>query len=114
LLIDYLAVDRKLRNQGIGMQMILYIKDWALKQKNLESIIIEVEADQNSENHKRIQFWEKSGFTLTDYIHQYIWVPEPYQAMYLKLLPDSKLPVNGEDLFKFIGHFHKASFQNLH
>lgn len=114
LLIDYLAVDRKLRNHGIGMQMILYIKDWAIKQKNLESIIIEVEADQNSENKKRIQFWEKSGFTLTDYIHHYIWVPEPYQAMYLKLLPDSKVPENGEDLFNFIGHFHKASFQNLH
>jgi ribosomal protein S18 acetylase RimI-like enzyme len=112
LLIDYIAVKPEWRSQGIGLQMMKYIKNWAIYQGNFDSLIIEVESDSTVENHARIDFWKKCGFTLTDYIHQYIWVPEPYQSMYIKLLPEANLPENGEDLFKYIGQFHKYSFQN--
>ncbi|HYK73182.1 MAG TPA: GNAT family N-acetyltransferase [Pseudoneobacillus sp.] len=111
LLIDYLAVRDDYRNQGIGHKLLHYIKGWCITQGNFDSIMIEVEADKTPENLKRIHFWEKSNFQLTDYIHQYIWVPEPYQAMYLKLLPEAKIPTKGEQLFQYIIHFHKDSFR---
>lgn len=111
LVLDYLAVHQDLQHRGIGQEMIKYIKDWALNDQHFNGLVIEVEADENPENRARIHFWEKCGFTLTDYIHHYIWVPEPYRAMYLHMVPDTKLPKNGQELFHYISLFHKASFQ---
>lgn len=111
LLIDYLAVREDFRNQGIGYMLLAYIKTCCLTEGQFDSLLIEVEADKTQANLKRIHFWEKSDFQLTDYIHQYIWVPEPYQAMYVKLLPEAKLPTKGEELFQYIVQFHRESFQ---
>lgn len=110
LLIDYLAVQSEYQNQGYGNQLVEYIKQWS-RDMQYDSIILEVEAEKTTKNHARICFWEKCGFTLTDYIHRYIWVPEPYQAMYVILEPHSHLPKSGEELFVLIGEFHKQSFQ---
>jgi GNAT superfamily N-acetyltransferase len=111
LLIDYLAVLEDYRNKGFGQLFLNYLKEWALKNDRFDSILIEVESETSLENTKRIHFWEKCGFILTDYVHHYIWVPEPYQAMYFKLKSNSNLPKNGEQLFEYISHFHKLSFQ---
>jgi GNAT superfamily N-acetyltransferase len=111
LLIDYLAVREDLRGEGIGDKLLDYIKKWSIVDGDFEGLLIEVEAEVIPENLARIDFWEKSGFTLTSYIHHYIWVHEPYRAMYLKLQPDAALHDNGEELFKYIGEFHKASYQ---
>ncbi|MEH7095643.1 GNAT family N-acetyltransferase [Neobacillus vireti] len=111
LLIDYLAVKNEQRGQGTGIRMLKYIEDWAITSGNCTSLVIEVEAEETPENQARINFWERCGFVLTDYIHHYIWVPEPYQAMYKKLKPEVIFPTDGEILFSFIGQFHKASFQ---
>ena len=111
LLIDYLAVKEEQRGQGIGTQMVEYIEDWAMTTGDYSSLIIEVEAEETPENRARVAFWERCGFILTDYIHHYIWVPEPYQAMYKKLRLITELPTDGEILFTYIGQFHKASFQ---
>lgn len=113
LLIDYLAVQKNWRNQGLGLKIMDYIKDWAVNKGNFDSMVIEVESEKLPENLARVHFWEKCGFSLTEYIHQYIWVPEPYQAMFLKLHPNAALPVKGEALFKNIGEFHKASYQGV-
>jgi len=86
--------------------------NWAQSSGLYDTIIIEVEADKNPENLARIYFWEKCGFILTEYVHDYIWVPEIYQAMYLPLVPDTSTLKNGKELFKFIERFHKASFQS--
>lgn len=110
LLIDYLAVPEEYQNQGIGKNMVTYIKEWAAEEGQCENLVIEVESDQTAENLARIRFWEKCGFIITDYIHQYIWVPEPYRAMFNKLGPDTALPESGEEIFKYIGAFHKKSF----
>jgi ribosomal protein S18 acetylase RimI-like enzyme len=110
LLIDYLAVRIDYRKQGIGQRLLDYIKEWSISKQQLEMVIIEVESDPTPENLARIKFWQKNKFQLTDYIHHYIWVTEPYKAMYCKLASDAKTPQNGEELFQLIVQFHKESF----
>lgn len=110
LLIDYLAVRLEKRKQGIGQKLLDYIKEWSLEEQQLEAVIIEVESDPTPENLARIHFWQKNKFKLTDYIHHYIWVPEPYQAMYCMLEAHANIPLNGEALFQLIVQFHKESF----
>jgi GNAT superfamily N-acetyltransferase len=111
LLIDYLAVREKDRNRGVGRMMIDYITSWSITNRKFESIVIEVEAERTVENLARIQFWKKCGFTLTDYIHDYRVVPEPYQAMFLKVVPEAEVPEKGEELFPFLERFHRESFR---
>jgi ribosomal protein S18 acetylase RimI-like enzyme len=110
LLIDYLAVRINKRKQGIGQRLLDYIKEWSISEQQLGAVVIEVESDPTQENLARINFWQKNEFQLTDYIHHYIWVPEPYKAMYCKLASDAKTPQNGEELFQLIVQFHKESF----
>ncbi|MGJ7922850.1 GNAT family N-acetyltransferase [Neobacillus sp. LXY-4] len=114
LLIDYLAVSKDLRRNGIGQQLFDYIKNWAMAQGEYESILLEVECEETAENLDRIRFWEKCGFVLKDdYVHHYIWVPEPYQAMVLDLKDSAaeNSNANAKDLFKYISEFHKESFR---
>jgi ribosomal protein S18 acetylase RimI-like enzyme len=110
LLIDYLAVRISKRKQGIGQRLLDYIKEWSISEQQLGAVVIEVESDPTPENLARINFWQKNEFLLTDYIHHYIWVPEPYKAMFCKLDGHSKIPLNGEALFQLIVQFHKESF----
>lgn len=110
LLIDYLAVREELRGRGAGLKLMNYIKKWSQTEGGFSSHIIEVESEETLENLSRINFWKKCGFQLTDYIHHYIWVPEPYQAMYNILIPTATIPKEGEELFKHISQFHKASY----
>jgi GNAT superfamily N-acetyltransferase len=102
LLIDYLAVREDLRSRSIGEHFMQVIKNWAQHDKQLDGIIIEIESDRTPINQQRLRFWQKCGFTLTDYIHQYIWVPEPYHALYLRLRPTDALPADGKSLFRLI------------
>lgn len=111
LLIDYLAVREKDRNQGLGRLMIEYMKTWSASTHKFDGIVIEVEAKKTAKNLARIKFWEKCGFTLTEYIHHYRVVPEPYQAMFIKLVYEAVLPEKGEDFFAFIERFHQKSFR---
>lgn len=112
LLIDYLAVRNDRCNQGIGLAMMDYITRWAVEHARVESMIIEVESPQTNEDLDRIRFWRKCGFRLTDYVHHYIWVPEPYQAMYRKLTRSSQVPEDGKKLFAYITEFHRASYRD--
>ena len=112
LIIDYLTVRKEMRGRGFGKEFFKYIKAWAAEQGRYKRILIEVECENTTENIARINFWKKCGFILADeYTHHYIWVPEPYQAMVLCLRKDSRVPLNGEDLFKYITAFHKESFR---
>ncbi len=111
LLIDYLAVRETNRKQGMGRRMVDFLMSWSKTELQCESIVIEVEAEHTAENLERIQFWKDCGFTLTEYIHHYKVVPEPYQAIFFKLVPDTDLDENGEELFPLIEQFHRASFR---
>src|SRR3954470_13173675 len=62
LLVDYFVVQVKKRNRGIGKLMIDYLKRWAMADGQIDSLIIEVEAEETEENLARIQFWKKCGF----------------------------------------------------
>jgi GNAT superfamily N-acetyltransferase len=109
LIIDYIAIRQDLRSKGYGKLLINYIKNWA-ETKKCRGIIVEVEAESTLENSSRVRFWEACGFRLTDYVHQYIWVPEPYQAMYLSMDKANRLPDDGEKLFHYINQFHKKAY----
>lgn len=113
LLIDYLAIKKAYRAQGIGASFVHYIRDLTHTKFNCDSMLLEIEATENPVHQKRIQFWEKCGFHLTEYIHDYKVVPEPYQAMYQKLTPQSKITTDGKELFKHLGNFHRKCFQGV-
>ncbi|HZG13865.1 MAG TPA: GNAT family N-acetyltransferase [Candidatus Bathyarchaeia archaeon] len=111
LLIDYLAVRKDARGHGYGRRLLECIKEWAGAHAGCKGIIVEVEADLTEENHKRIQFWEANGFHLTAYVHHYIWVPEPYQAMFFNFDETDRLPEDGKILFRSITRFHQKAYR---
>lgn len=111
LIIDYLAVRKETRGQGYGTQFLGMVCDWAQKEHHVRGIIIEVEAGETEAHVERIHFWERCGFILTAYVHQYIWVPEPYQAMLLPLDQNISVQDNGQSLFRYINSFHKKAYR---
>ncbi|WP_027084696.1 GNAT family N-acetyltransferase [Cohnella panacarvi] len=111
LLIDYLAVREDSRGQGIGQALLGEIKNWAAGELSADGLLIEVEYGKTPEDVSRLRFWQRCGFVLTEYVHKYIWVPEPYQAMYFPLAPDPDIPSDGRKLFKYISDYHGKSFR---
>ncbi|MFC6649344.1 GNAT family N-acetyltransferase [Paenibacillus rhizoplanae] len=111
LIIDYLAVDNESRGIGTGTWMLEQIRAWAVQEHNIRGIIIEAESGATESHKERIHFWERNGFVLTSYIHQYRMVPEPYQAMMLPLGEPGNVPDDGEALFRYINAFHKVAYR---
>jgi len=111
LIIDYIAVRQDLRGSGFGRLLLDRIKKWTHTVANCKGIIVEVESELTEENSQRIQFWKINGFHLTTYVHQYIWVPEPYQAMYLNFEESNQLPDDGKVLFSSITRFHEKAYR---
>jgi len=109
MIIDYLAVTEKERGSGLGKQLVDYLRRKAVAE-GYQKIIIEAESEETPDNRRRIRFWQSCGFLLTEYVHHYIWVPEPYRAMYLPLVSDTR-KVTGEELFVSINTFHRVSFR---
>ncbi|WP_026695492.1 GNAT family N-acetyltransferase [Peribacillus kribbensis] len=109
MIIDYLAVSEKKRGRGIGRDFVEYLRHRAAAE-GFQKIAIEAESENTPENRRRISFWQSCGFILTEYVHHYIWVPEPYHAMYLPL-HDDHARVTGEELFVSINAFHRLSFR---
>lgn len=114
LLIDYLAVQEQLRGGGIGRRFVRRLAEWAREDMRLSGMLLEAEAEPGPDNERRIRFWESCGFTLTDYVHRYRWVPETYRAMYLPFGEDQALREQARDggraLFRYIESFHKQAF----
>lgn len=111
LIIDYLAIEQKLRGSGIGTWMLKQLRDWALREHGIKGIIIEAESGTTEAHRERIQFWQHNGFVLTSYVHQYRMVPEPYQAMMLPLDGSTQVSDEGEELFRYIQDFHKVAYR---
>ncbi|MBW4080697.1 N-acetyltransferase [Paenibacillus sp. S150] len=111
LIIDYMAVDAAQRGRGLGRQFLESLCNWAVKEHHIHAVLIEVEADNTEENAARVRFWEHCGFIGTSYVHQYIWLPEPYRAMVLPLSRDFAVSDDGQALFRHITSFHMKSFR---
>ncbi|WP_405115829.1 GNAT family N-acetyltransferase [Paenibacillus sp. FSL K6-1217] len=111
LIIDYLAVDKALRGAGMGTWMLEQIRAWAVHKHGIRGIIIEAESGTTASHMERIHFWERNGFVLTSYVHQYRMVPEPYQAMMLPLDGTGVVPDDGEALFRYINAFHSKAYR---
>lgn len=112
LVVDYLAVAAKARGRGLGRSFLDYIRQWAAHSAGCKGLLVEVEAEPTEENVSRIRFWESCGFTLTPYVHHYIWVPEPYQAMYWTFGPQGGQGMeDGRDLFRAITRFHEKAYR---
>ncbi|MDR6549931.1 GNAT family N-acetyltransferase [Paenibacillus qinlingensis] len=109
LIVDYIAVGRAQRGQGVGVACMGDIRKWA-DTAGCHGIVIEVEAEPSKENAERIRFWEKAGFRLTDYVHTYIWVPETYRAMYLSL-GELEQQDDGKQLFSYITEYHEQAYR---
>lgn len=109
MIIDYLAVSKDERGQGLGQQLVKDIQKKALAE-GYRNLLIETEAEDTPDNKGRVQFWQSCGFLLTDYVHQYIWVPEAYQAMYFPLTSQLR-EITGEELFGYLNTFHRLSFK---
>ncbi|CQR55803.1 GNAT family N-acetyltransferase [Paenibacillus riograndensis] len=111
LIIDYMAVDAGLRGQGLGRQFLELIRDWAVQKYDIQAVLIEVEAGHTEEDAARVHFWEHCGCIATEYVHQYIWIPEPYRAMVMPLTRDFAITDDGQALFRRITDFHRKSFR---
>lgn len=111
LILDYMAIRRDLRGKGLGRLFFAQIRDWAVREHQAEAVIIEAEAEDTEENRRRLAFWEHCGFIATSYVHQYIWVPEPYRALALPLSSDFAITDDGQSLFRDITSFHRKSFR---
>lgn len=112
LIIDYIAISMHSRGKGYGHLLLERIKQWAQSLEHCLGIVVEVESGTTDEIKRRIRFWNTNGFHLTHYVHQYIWVPEPYQAMVYHFDQKQPLPNDGESLFRIITHFHRRAFRH--
>jgi GNAT superfamily N-acetyltransferase len=111
LIIDYIAIKEDLRGKGYGRLFMDYIINWAEIIACCTGVVVEVEAEAALENSRRIRFWEACGFHFTEYVHHYIWVPEPYHAMYLNFNPKIPLSEDGKELFRYITQFHEKAYR---
>ncbi|WP_059040543.1 GNAT family N-acetyltransferase [Paenibacillus rubinfantis] len=111
LILDYMAVRQDHRGQGLGHRFFSQIRDYAVMEHHAEAILIEAEAEDTEMNRERLRFWIDCGFIATPYVHQYIWVPEPYRALYLPLKEHFTLTDGGQSLFQDITSFHHRSFR---
>ncbi|MGG6313355.1 GNAT family N-acetyltransferase [Paenibacillus macerans] len=111
LILDYMAVREDRRGNGLGRLFFAQIRDWAAIEHQAEAIIIEAEAEDTEVNRNRLSFWESCGFIATSYVHQYIWVPEPYRALVLPLTGGFAVADDGKSLFRDITSFHQRSFR---
>ncbi|MDY9917688.1 MULTISPECIES: GNAT family N-acetyltransferase [Proteiniphilum] len=59
--LEYLAVNPELRGQSFGSQMLKYLRD------SEHTIILEIDPLSNELSVRRLQFYERAGYTLTPY-----------------------------------------------
>ncbi len=59
--LEYLAVNPRLRGQSFGSQMLRHLRDSA------HTIILEIDPLVNELSVRRLQFYERAGYTLTPY-----------------------------------------------
>lgn len=59
--LEYLAVSPELRNSGYGSRMLRHLRDTE------HTVILEIDPLSNEQSVRRLQFYERAGYTLTPY-----------------------------------------------
>lgn len=123
LVVDYLAVDSRRRGHGYGTLLLAKLDEWAGRHAaGALALLVEAEAEATADNRRRIRFWEQAGFHATGYVHRYIWVPEPYRALYRPFSSGNSLSRDqealflegdGQQLFRWISDFHRRSYKGF-
>ncbi|QRX63413.1 GNAT family N-acetyltransferase [Dysgonomonadaceae bacterium zrk40] len=76
--LEHLAVTPELRGQGYGSEMLRYLRD------SEQTIILEIDPLVNELSVRRLQFYERAGFTLTPY--RFVHLPYRLEAQPQELL----------------------------
>ena len=76
--VEYLAVSPDLRGHGYGFEIIKHIRD------SQHTIILEIDPLENDLSVRRLQFYERAGFTLTPY--RFIHLPYRLDGISQELL----------------------------
>lgn len=96
--LEYLAVNPVFRSQGFGSQMLRWLRD------SEHTIILEIDPLINELSVRRLQFYEKAGFTLTPY--RFVHLPyrlesEPQELLILSY-PKMITKEQRDDFLKFV------------
>lgn len=96
--LEYLAVNPELRGRGYGSQMLYYLRD------SDHTIILEIDPLVNELSVRRLQFYERAGFTLTPY--RFIHLPYRKEAQPQELLilsyPSMITKAQHDDFLRFL------------
>ncbi|MBQ9781950.1 MAG: GNAT family N-acetyltransferase [Clostridia bacterium] len=99
IFLEHFAILNNLRNNGYG-KMALNL----LKEKN-KTIILEVEQPNDELTTRRLNFYKRNGFILTNHNHKQLKFRKNDQELTLKIL-SYPLPINSEEYNKFYNFLH--------
>ena len=96
--VEYMAVSRELRGHGFGFQIIRQIRD------SEHTIILEIDPLINELSVRRLQFYERAGFTLTPYrfIHLPYRLNGTTQELLILSYPEMITKAQHNDFLSFI------------
>ncbi|MDD2327218.1 MAG: GNAT family N-acetyltransferase [bacterium] len=96
--LEHLAVAPQLRGQGYGSEMLRYLRDSA------HTIMLEIDPLVNELSVRRLQFYERAGFTLTPY--RFLHLPYRLEAQPQELLilsyPEMITKAAHNDFLRFV------------
>lgn len=97
--LEYLAVRPELRGHGFGSQMLRYLRDSG------HTLMLEIDPLINELSVRRLQFYERAGFTLTPY--RFVHLPYRLEGKPIELLilsyPNMITKKQHTDFLKFLG-----------
>lgn len=96
--LEYLAVNPDLRGHGFGSQILQHLRD------SNHTIILEIDPLINELSVRRLQFYERAGFTLTPYRFMHLPYRLEAQPQELLILSYPNMITKGErnDFLKFV------------
>lgn len=96
--LEHLAVNKELRGQGYGSRMLNHLRD------SFHTIILEIDPLINELSVRRLQFYERAGYTLTPY--RFVHLPYRRDAKAQELLilsyPDMITKEQHNDFLQFL------------
>lgn len=97
--LEYLAVNDNLRGQGFGSELLRHLRD------SDHTIILEIDPLSNELSVRRLQFYERAGFTLTPYRFMHLPYRLEAQSQELLILSYPKMITKAQhnDFLDFLG-----------